>query len=400
MDNNTLLAKTCKELMFKEPFWGFFLLNLNKVWREDVPTAAVSKNNLNYQLAINETFFKELSDNHRLGLIQHELMHIAFFHLTKQFDFANKKVANYAMDIEINQLINNQLLPEGGLLPSSFPKLNLKLNAGTHYYYEKLMQAEKDKEEEGNSKCDKFNDFSDKASGKEAPEGTPDVPDHSTWKEFDACSDADKRIIKTQLDRALQEAAEMTVKKQGTVPGQIKDYLIELATVEAAKFNWKAYLRKFVGFSTRTYTKKTRRKENIKFVDSPGIKIKTKQHLLLGIDTSASVSENELKEFMNEIYHIYKTGVDITIIQCDTQIQSIEPYKGKLVLEINGRGGTQFSPVLEYFNANADKFTSLIYFTDGECYCNIKPKNPMLWVLSERSKINPSLPGRQIKLEL
>jgi predicted metal-dependent peptidase len=61
---------------------------------------------------------------------------------------------------------------------------------------------------------------------------------------------------------------------------------------------------------------------------------------------------------------------------------------------------TEFDPVLEYYDANIRKFTSLIYFTDGECYTSIKPKGKILWVLSERSSMNDRLPGKIIKLEL
>jgi predicted metal-dependent peptidase len=125
-----------------------------------------------------------------------------------------------------------------------------------------------------------------------------------------------------------------------------------------------------------------------------------KQHMLLAIDTSGSVSDSELKEFMNEIHHIYKAGVDITIVQCDTKIGSIKPYTGKLELEVQGRGGTEFDPVLDYYNENQKKYTSLVYFTDGECNTSVKPKGNVLWVLSERSSMNDSLPGKVIKLEI
>ncbi len=122
--------------------------------------------------------------------------------------------------------------------------------------------------------------------------------------------------------------------------------------------------------------------------------------MLLAIDTSGSVSDAEVLEFMNEIHHIYKTGVDITVIQCDTTIRSIEPYNGKNEIRLNGRGGTEFDPVLEYYNQNLKKYTSLIYFTDGEWHTSVKPKSPVLWVLSERSHMNDELPGKIIKLEL
>jgi predicted metal-dependent peptidase len=152
--------------------------------------------------------------------------------------------------------------------------------------------------------------------------------------------------------------------------------------------------------STKVFTKKIRRKENRRFSDNPGLKIKMKQHMLLAIDTSGSVSNEELTEFMNEIHHIYKAGVDITMVQCDTSIRSIEQYKGKHEMNVTGRGGTEFDPVLDYYNANQKKYTSLVYFTDGECYTSVKPKGRVLWVLSERSHMNEDLPGQVIKLEL
>jgi predicted metal-dependent peptidase len=124
-----------------------------------------------------------------------------------------------------------------------------------------------------------------------------------------------------------------------------------------------------------------------------------RQKMLVAIDTSGSVSNDELTEFMNEIHHLHKAGVDITIIQCDTKINSIEDYKGKFELKVSGRGGTSFDPVLEYYQQHRE-YTSLIYFTDGECNTRLKPNKDILWVLSERSELNTSLPGKVIKLEL
>lgn len=74
MSKANTLAKASKDLMWKEPFYGFFLIMLNKVWdNKRVPTAGVSKNGINYQLTINEDFWTELSENHRVGLLKHEL---------------------------------------------------------------------------------------------------------------------------------------------------------------------------------------------------------------------------------------------------------------------------------------------------------------------------------------
>jgi len=395
-----ILSKACKELMFREMYWGFFILMMNKVWRKDLPTAGVSKNGINFQLAINEEFFTNLPKLHREGLIQHEAMHIAYNHLTQWFNFKDKKIANIAMDLVINQTISDDYLPEGGMKLELFPELDLEPNKGTHYYYEKLMQAQEQKEQTGSSGSQALDSLLDQMEGGQPGEGDPQLPDHSTWGEFEGLSESEQRVMKAQLDRVIEQAAEMTKKKRGTVPGNIKDYLIALKQIEPPKFDWKGYLRLFIGTSAKVYIKKSRRKENIKFPDAAGIKIKRKQNLLLGIDTSGSVTEDELEEFMNEIYHIWKTGVDVTIIQCDTHIRSIDEYKGSFEIKFHGRGGTRFDPVLEFFNENRNKYNSLIYFTDGECWTEIKPRNPVLWVLSERSQINNDLPGKVIRLEL
>lgn len=394
-----ILSKACKDLMFREMYWGFFILMMNKVWRNNLPTAGVSKNGINFQLAINEQFFTDLPKLHREGLIQHEAMHIAYNHLTQWFNFSDKKIANIAMDLVINQTISDDYLPEGGMKLELFPELNLEPDEGTHYYYEKLTQAKEQKEQTGSSGSAALDSLLDQMEGGQG-DGNIELPDHSTWEEFDGLSESESRIMKAQLDRVLEQAADMTVKKRGTVPGNISDYLLALQQVEPPKFDWKGYLRLFIGTSAKVYIKKSRRKENIKFTDSAGIKIKRKQNILLGIDTSGSVSESELLEFMSEIYHIWKTGVEVTIIQCDTRIRSIDEYKGTFEMKFHGRGGTEFDPVLEYFNENRNKFNSLIYFTDGECYTDVKPRNPVLWVLSERSTINNDLPGKVIRLEL
>ena len=378
--------------MLLEPYYGFFLIMLNKTWRQDLPTAGVSKNGINYQLAINEEFWTSLSEEHQLGLLKHELLHIAFGHLTSFGSFTDKKLANVAMDMEINQYIDTDWLPKGGIMIEDYEDLNLDEKAGCRYYYKKLQELQQEKDKNGtcgNEPMDKLLD--DIANG--------DVPDHSTWEEFDDLSEAEKKLIDKQLQKVLSDAKEQTVKKRGRIPGEIEG-VITIEEIVAPKFDWRGYMRRFTGISTKVFTKKIRRKENRKFPESPGLKLKMKQHMLLGIDTSGSVSDSELQEFMSEINHIYKAGVDVTIIQCDTDIRAIESYKGKFELNVLGRGGTEFDPVLNYYNENQKKYTSLVYFTDGECNTHVKPKGHVLWVLSERSQMNEDLPGKVIKLEL
>ena len=93
------LAKASKDLMLREPFYGLFLIMLNKQWNNKaVPTAGVSRQGINYQLYINENFWNKLSTNQHIGLLKHELLHIAFFHITDYEHLTDREIANIAMD--------------------------------------------------------------------------------------------------------------------------------------------------------------------------------------------------------------------------------------------------------------------------------------------------------------
>ena len=138
------VARTTKTLIFTEPFYGLFLIGINKQYSERIPTAGVSKHGIGMQLTINPEFYNELSEDHRFGLIKHELLHIAFGHLLLRDSYSNHKLFNIAADLEINQYILESKLPKGGLLLSSFPELNLPKKAGTREYYDLLIQAQKD----------------------------------------------------------------------------------------------------------------------------------------------------------------------------------------------------------------------------------------------------------------
>ena len=410
MNKQESLSKISKNLMLKEPFYGFFLIMLNKVWSNAIGTAAVSKNGINYQLTISEDFWEPLSDNHRMGLLKHELLHIAFNHLISFDLFKDKKLANIAMDMEINQYIKSDWLPEGGIDIDDYPNLNLNRKAGSRYYYDKLQKLQEKKKQNGSCGCenmDKLLDALEEEKGKfKVTIGMPgggngekevNMPNHP-WKDFEDLPEAEKQLIETQMQRVLEEVKNQSIKKQGNIPGEMKG-IIKIKEIIPPKFNWKNYLRRFTGISTKIFTKKIRRKENTKFPDMPGMKVKMKQKLMLAIDTSGSVRDHEVREFMNEMHHIYKTGVDITLVQCDTYIRDISEYKGSYDLKLHGRGGTDFTPVIKYFNENTS-YTSLVYFTDGEASTSINPRAKVLWVHSEESDINEDLPGLKIKLEL
>ena len=379
-DIHNELSQIGKQLMFSEPFYGIFLSTLNKVTRKDIPTAGVCLHGINYQLVINEDFWNSLStDKKKVGLLKHELLHICFGHLEDKDDFPDQELHNVAADVEINQYLTPEYYPTPNiLLPSSFPELDLPLKAGTKKYYELLSQAR------NNGTSPTLDALLDQLNS-EVWGGKGGL--HPTWKEFDSLSEAEKKLAKAQIEHQIRDIVN-SQKDRGFIPSELKDYIDSLFEKTPPSYDWKAYFRRFFSSSPKVYTKKTRRKLNKRFTPNPALKIKPKKHVLVGVDTSGSVSQSELIEFFNEIYHMWKTGVSITVAEGDAAIHNVYPYEGKTPEYISGRGGTDMNPFIKYFNEHKN-YNSLIILTDGEIGERTENSfKPVLTVLCSKGNVD------------
>jgi len=382
------LSRISKTLIFSEPFYGIFLIGLQKEFTKNCATAGVGKHGIGMRLVINPDFFEELKESHQQGLLKHELLHIAFGHIILADRYPNKKLFNIAADIEINQYIDDNMLPPGGLKRDSFPGIFLPRKAGTEKYYKLLEQT---MDENGNSNNSGLQDLLDQMDGNSRY-------CHKEWEEVTNLSEAEKKLVQKQYEHQMKTTAEEIKKKHGTIPGELAEIIEKLFTMEPPKFNWKAFLKRFINNSSKVYTKKLRRKFNKRYAGNPGLKLKRKNHVLVGVDTSGSVSTDELKEFMNEICHMHKTGNQITVAQFDTELTSVEEFNPKQDWEIKGRGGTCFQPVTDHYNDPKTKYSGFICLTDGGAPSPENcPKNA-LWVHSSMSRINEDLPGIKIQL--
>ena len=382
------LSRISKTLIFSEPFYGIFLIGMQKEFSKQCATAGVGKHGIGMRLVINPDFFGELSELHQQGLLKHELLHIAFGHIILADKYPNKKLFNIAADIEINQYIHYTMLPEGGLTLDTFSDLNLDERAGTDYYYKKL---EKTMDKNGNSSCPQLQGILDQMDG-------DSQYCHKEWKEIGDLPEVEKKLVQKQYEHQMKQTAEEIQKKCGTIPGELAEIIEKLFTINPPKFNWKQYLKRFINNASKIYTKKLRRKYNKRYAGNPGLKIKHKNHVLVGVDTSGSVSSEELIEFMHELNHMHKTGNQITVAQFDTELTDVSEFDPKKNWEIKGRGGTDFQDVVDHYNDPKNKYSAFICLTDGEAPNPEKcPKNA-LWVHSSYSNINEELTGIKIQL--
>ena len=411
------LSQTTKNLMHKEAFYGLFLLSMNKNITTQIDTAAVTKRDFNPELMINPVFWMEQDENTKQAILKHELLHIAFFHILQSDEYkADHILHNLAADLEINQYIQDELKGEKwmGLELSSFPELNLPIRAGTKEYYRILSDINQKRDRpdprqdpmgnlESNLKDPNDGSSPEKSKIWDTYDGMSrgDIEcTHERWKEFmDGLDEASRKLLEKQINYKLKETA-TNCRERGTIPSELQATIDALFEIVPPVLNWKDYLRRFAGSSDKVYTKKTRRKLNKRFIEFPGLKIKVKKHILIGLDTSGSVSDSDLMEFFSEIYHIWKTGVKISIAECDAAIENLYEYKGVTPTSVKGRGGTDFQPMVDYYNKNYKLYNTMIYFTDGYCTApNPGPRTTCLWIICSNGTDTVKFPGINIKMK-
>jgi len=92
--------------------------------------------------------------------------------------------------------------------------------------------------------------------------------------------------------------------------------------------------------------------------------------LVIAIDSSGSVDEGLLNEFLSEVNFLMMLtqNYEIDILVCDEKIHTHKKfYSGdSLDVELKGGGGTDFCPVFQYIQEHFDDVKLLLYFTDLE----------------------------------
>jgi len=236
--------------------------------------------------------------------------------------------------------------------------------------------------------------------------GTPTHSDHTTWGvQADASgleSSAQAGSAESELDRMIIQARDRTpVKDRGTIPGRINEMINAIIEKRKPKVDWRRALRIFSASSRRTKVVHTMKRVSKRYGTRPGIKIKRFQKMAVAIDTSGSVSDDELGLFFSEIHGMWRQGAEVEIIESDADVQRHYTYRGKLPEFVSGRGGTEFDPVFRFLRENRQmQFDGCIYLTDGVApEPEIRPPCKLIWVITPDGDAGEHLKyGRVIKL--
>lgn len=154
----------------------------------------------------------------------------------------------------------------------------------------------------------------------------------------------------------------------GTVPGNVIDVIKK--SLEP-KFNYKALFQQFRSTVLSSEYDKTRMKPSRRFgYAAMGSKRKNTTSLLVAVDTSGSVSDDELELALGFIQGFFKYAVNkLDIVQFDTQIYNdslITIEKRPKTWKVHGRGGTDFDPVFDFVqNKSKTHYDGVLIVTDG-----------------------------------
>lgn len=386
------VAKTSIQLMLKETFYGHFFTSILKDVSEKTGSIATTISNKQLiKLIVNPNYWdndlkidgnEQGTKNLRYGAIKHQILHIVFKHALRFQEFGNKKLFGIASDLAVNQYVQSDQLTEDAIRMEDFPDFKLTRGQSIDYYYKHLsdqldsMQdssggsggSDDSDQQEGDSNsssADGFNESQRKLKDLMESEDNEQLEQHKFWNDFEKLSSAEQKMIEAAVNESIvNSVSRIKSRDYGKLPGGLQQYINLLMDALKPNINWRRILRIFTASSSRTRLKNTIRRPSKRYGTTPGIKIQSKQKILIAIDTSGSVNNEELREFFGEIYYIWKQGAEIYIVECDTHIHNQYNYNGRPPEVISGRGGTDFNAPIQFAN---DIFQpdALIYFTDG-----------------------------------
>lgn len=344
---------------------------------------------------------------HRIGILKHEMLHIALGHLFRKDDRNHLKF-NYATDCALNQQITREHLPEGCIYPDNFPtkEKNVIKNESSEYYYSIMddtdLQEDNKSEGEGENDGDSSNGGNGSGNnGNGSSNGTNSgnskevkLNDHSSWDKTVGDSELQQELTKNMVERS----AATTQKGRGNLPSNYAQIIDNL--VIKREVDWKRVLRQIVG-NKKANVRKTLLRRDRRLPFANWIKGKTKDRIFeLAVisDVSGSVSNEALMELWGEIINIcevFKTPV--TMVQVDTQPSPPEKLTRDLrTLERKAQGGTYLSPALEEFKKNSIHYDALVITTDGYLFeDDIEPfinlRVPVIWLIEKDGQIMPEM---------
>lgn len=409
------ISKYLLQLRRSHPFLATISLFATYRFTEETSTFLSQGKNI----LINPDFFSRTPSVERVGLLLHVTLHTALQH-SARCGLRNKDIWNIAADI----VVNNIILETGKFSPPSgtviVPHLN---NLSVEQVYEHLVQTQKKalgaRKIPAKQGSPVDGELAAEMSTASTTSSLPQVatpPHHGTVAQAQPAANSLQQfaehlsvihphyadLLRTELNetaspsiahpardywRDVFKRAEtiqrLQQKKQGHIPvGMLR----EIEALQAPQLDWRTILWRFMAKTPCDYSGFDRR-----FIHQ-GLYLDQLEsetlHVHLAVDTSASVSDEELTHFLSEVEAIRCAHplINIALYYIDADIYGPYELDGQTPMpEARGGGGTNFTRFFRLLNRQMDSHHGhiVIYLTDGFAdFPQREPDYPVLWVVT------------------
>lgn len=353
------LAKAKIAIMTKSAFFSSVMLSLPLIETEEVPTLATDGECILY----NKAFLEELDTKYWASALLHEVIHAALEHSMRR-GTRDAQLWNVAADYWDNYT----LIQMGFPVHTAWLRNDaLAADKSVELIYKELMQQgaeQRNKAMEQARNSPMAGDVQPPPTGAEGEDRTAEI----------------KEKMQRIMARAAREAK--AAKEFGKLPAELQRMINDTI---APKLSWKEVLRNFISERMRdgtTWSKRNRRYAEFYLPAHESLGV---SNVLIAIDTSGSINNKQLSEFMREVNAIREDVKPrtTTVVSCDTRIHNPQVFSA--YEEINykpvGGGGTAFNPVWKYAADLIEQPKIIIYFTDGYGSFGEQPEQPVLWIM-------------------
>lgn len=355
-ENETIrqgLKRFKMDMMKFLPFYGDILMRVEVIEDKSVETAQTNGRNIRY----NPLFFARLREGERNYVLLHEVLHVLLLHW-KRDKGKDPLLWNIACDFVVNSMLDRMKWRlESNKVAFERPRTGCFLPAGSvsNYPVEEFyarLQAE---------------NSGDKSEIKYGSKPIMKLP-----KDLDCVEELDE-LQKQMIEKQVRELVKETIKRRGTsdswaIPSEV------LKLTATKKLPWHKLLYEFLeerADEESSYLTPERKYIHMDLI-IPGIS-KTEDELgeiWAFVDTSGSINDNELRQFMTQLYRIAKEFHCVfNIAFWDTEVTDVyRNVKDKnKIMECKPfhSGGTDINCVYRYLKKEKIKPGVLLILTDG-----------------------------------
>ena len=383
------------DLVRKRPFYGVILMKLNEI-KESSSTYIMSTDGSS--IYYNKKYMENLNEAERNFYLLHQLYHCIFMHPSRMIN-KDIKIANIAADFLVNYYIDiekNEFKKAGIII--SVPKdaymikdekYKLELNKlSFEQLYEKIYNQKENKISATPQQITKNNNSNGNNSSTLNIYGNNiDLnkikSDLILPKNIEKTSSNMRRIIQESIITSKVYGSKLI----GYMPGSLIRRITELI---GTRVPWYKYLRRYLSNIMQDDTSfDTPDKNHIyrkMILPGPYEDENYIEDILFLIDTSGSISEEDLNNFLFQAYNICKDfEANGKVIFFDSIVQDVFDINKENLnkLPLYGGEGTDVNVALKYVKDKKLKYSCILVLTDG--YFN-SPQvflRNVIWCLTE-----------------